>query len=86
MARILVNLNVREGLVKDLMLSWGPLHIKQLLDYENIPFQCRRFHAYGHPVSNCHLPVRTLNGHGRRQNFDTAATEMTEGFVAPTSS
>ena len=56
-ARILVSLNVREGLAEDMMLSWGPYVIKQTLDYENVPFRCRNFHAYGHPISDCKISV-----------------------------
>jgi hypothetical protein len=58
-ARILVNLNVREGLGEEIDLSWGSFTHTQLLDYENVPFRCRRCHQYGHLVANCHLPLRT---------------------------
>lgn len=72
-ARILVNLNVREGLAEDMKLSWGPYAIMQKLEYENVPFRCWRWcwrcHAYGHPASDCKLPLRTRNG-GRRKWFD----------------
>ena len=65
-ARILVNLNLREGLAEYINMDWGSMIIPQLLDYENVPFRCRRFHAYGHPVSACTLPVCTLNGSRRK--------------------
>ena len=65
-AHILVNINLREGLAEYINLDWGPAIIPQLLDYENVPFHCRRCHAYGHPVSACTLPVRTLNGSRRK--------------------
>jgi len=39
-ARILVNINVREGLAETINLDWGPYIIPQMLDYENIPFRC----------------------------------------------
>ena len=42
-ARILVNLNVREGLGEEMDLTWGDYTYAQKLDYENIPFRCRRF-------------------------------------------
>jgi hypothetical protein len=58
-ARILVNLNVREGLGEEMDLSWGGYTYAQKLDYENIPFRCRRCHQYGHLVKNCKLPLRT---------------------------
>ena len=62
MARIMVNINIREGLAETINLDWGPTVISQILDYENIPFRCRRCHKYGHPASDCDLPVRTING------------------------
>ena len=37
-ACILVNINIRQGLVEDLMLTWGRFQIKHLLDYENLTF------------------------------------------------
>ena len=37
-ARILVNLNLREGLAENINLDWGLAIIPQLLDYENVPF------------------------------------------------
>jgi hypothetical protein len=58
-ARILVNLNVREGLGEEVDLRWGSYTHTQSLDYENVPFRCRRCHQYGHLVMNCHLPLRT---------------------------
>jgi len=58
-ARILVNLNVREGLGEEIDLSWGSFTHSQILDYENVPFRCRRCHMYGKLVMNFHLPLRT---------------------------
>ena len=70
-ARILVELNILEGLPETIHLVWGPDSITQLLDYENVPFRCRRCHAYGHHVSECHLRLCTLNG-GKRKVQKTA--------------
>jgi hypothetical protein len=58
-ARILVNLNVREGIGEEVKLSWGSCTHTQSLDYENVPFRCRRFHQYGNLVMNHHLTLRT---------------------------
>jgi len=60
MARILVNINVREGLGEEVDLVFGPFHHTQKLDYENIPFRCRRCHEYGHLVEDCKLPLRII--------------------------
>jgi len=61
-ARILVNINLREGLAERINLDWGPVIVPQLLDYENVSFRCRRCHAYGHPASECSKPPRHHHG------------------------
>ena len=84
-ARILVEVNIREGLPETIDLDWGPDIITQPLDYENVPFWCRRCHAYGHPVSECHLPLCTLNGGKRKvqqvasegEHIDLVSTDPT---------
>jgi hypothetical protein len=58
-ARILVCINVREGLVEEIELKWGPYAHTQNLDYEDVPFHCRQCHQYGHLVVDCHLLLRT---------------------------
>ena len=65
--RILVNINVREGLFEKIHLSWGNTFFKQRLDYENIPFRCHRCHTYGHLAVECSLGVRMINGHGSQK-------------------
>ena len=72
-ARILVNINLREGLAESINLDWGPVIIPQILDYENVPFRCRRCHVYGHPVSACSLPARTPKA--SRRNGSGAANK-----------
>ena len=59
-ARILVNINVREGLYEEIHLSWGYTFFKQRLDYENIPFRCRHCHEHGHFSRNCPQNVLDL--------------------------
>lgn len=81
-ARILVSLNVREGLVEDMKLSWGPYTFVQNLDYEYVPFRCRRCHAYGHPVAECKLPLRTRNG-GRHKWSDGIEKTAPAGTTSP---
>ena len=63
-ARILVNINVREGLFEEIRLSWGNTFFKQRLDYENIPFRFHRCHTYGHLEVDCSLGVRMINARG----------------------
>jgi len=64
-ARILVSINLREGLAEQINLIWGTEVTPQILDYENVPFRCRRCYVYGHPASECSLPPRPGKG-GRR--------------------
>ena len=63
-ARILVMLNIREGLAESLNLRWGQFVIKQILDYEKVPFHCRRCHVYGHPAYECGSPSRKAKSQG----------------------
>jgi len=69
MARILVNINVREGLGDAVELILGHYRHIQKLDYENIPFRCRRCHEYGHLVEDCKLPLRIIK---RKTHKDAA--------------
>jgi hypothetical protein len=57
-SRILVNLNLREGLLEYLNLISGGQSFKKKLDYEGIPFMCRRCHQYDHNVSHCNLSLQ----------------------------
>ena len=78
--RILVNLNIREGLGEEVDLSWGSYAYNQRLHYENIPFRCRRCHQYGNLIKSCKIQVRTKGSiynlvNGQPQNSTpTAAT------------
>jgi len=76
-ARILVNINIREGLSETINLVWRPEVISQILDYENIPFYCRHCHAYGHPISECSLPVHTFYG-GKKKLFTKGKPSVPE--------
>jgi len=55
LARILVNIYVRDSLAEEMDLCSGSVIHSQILDYENIPFRCRRCHAYGHPMWDCNV-------------------------------
>jgi hypothetical protein len=43
-ARILVSLNIREGLIEELELISGEKSFKQKFDYEGVPFHCQTCH------------------------------------------
>lgn len=55
LARILVHLDTREGLEEQITLQWGRCIRVQLLDYEGVPFRCRRCHKVGHLAKDCPL-------------------------------
>jgi hypothetical protein len=52
MERILVLLNIKEGLTKFLKLKYLGRTRVQMLYYEWVPLRCRRFHEYGHIVKD----------------------------------
>jgi hypothetical protein len=58
MAIILVMLNVRKGLEKYLELVLGNSSYMQILDYEGVPFKCRRCHHYGNMAKDFTLPFK----------------------------
>lgn len=53
MARILVHLDTREGLVESYLLQMGDITCQEILDYEGIPFRCRKCHEVGHLYKDC---------------------------------
>jgi hypothetical protein len=62
MARILVALDVREGLAEELQLIKEEVHFHQKMDYEGISFRCHRCHKHMHNASQRSLPFRLRNG------------------------
>jgi len=48
LARILVHLDTKEGLVESYLLQMGTITRRQILDYDGIPFRCRKYHEVGH--------------------------------------
>lgn len=52
-ARILVHLDTREGLVDSLRLQFQDIIRWQTIDYEGIPFQCIRCHKMEHLYKDC---------------------------------
>jgi len=81
-ARVLVSINIREGLAETITLKRGPEVIVQILDYENVPFRCRRCHAYGHPISECKIPARK-NAEGRQKQATTEPTHKSGDGSGP---
>ena len=54
-ARILVSINIRNGLPGAMRINWKEYSHLQTLDYENVPFCYRRCHEYGHLAIDCPL-------------------------------
>jgi len=61
MARILVDLDTREGLEGKMTLRWGSYRNVQPLDYEGVPFRCNKCRQIGHVYKDCPL-VTCQNG------------------------
>ena len=57
-ARILVQLDLRSGLLQDLVFESSSGSFVQTLDYEGIPFRCQKCHVYGHRVVDFTLPFK----------------------------
>jgi hypothetical protein len=58
MARILVRLDLRPRLLKEMTIEMTFGSFIQPLDYEGIPFRCHRCHVYGHGIVDCKLPFK----------------------------
>jgi len=69
MARILVSLNIKEGLREYINLTDLGWTSVKILDYEGVPFQCRRCHEYGHIVMDC---KKSSQGHSSHHSFDVS--------------
>jgi hypothetical protein len=70
LARILVSLNIRGGLRKELNITDRGFTRAQILDYEGIPFHCRRCHAHGHILKDFPQPMHGLPSSSRLQEAD----------------
>jgi len=53
MGRIMVEIDIHEGLPKVLDIEWRGRHIKQCLDYQGIPFRCNWCHSTSHLQRHC---------------------------------
>lgn len=64
-ARILVHLDTRGGLQEHITIQWRASSHKQLLDYEGIPYHCKRCHQVGHLFNAC--PLLSKNNLGTQE-------------------
>ena len=56
--KILVNLNLREGLVESIILHKGEFYFIQDLDYQGMHFKCNKCHSYGYVVLDCSISLK----------------------------
>lgn len=67
-ARILVLLDLQEGIMSDIFLNTMVGDVIQDLDYEGVPFRCHRCHSTNNLVAQCHHPFRgNLLVEGRKE-------------------
>lgn len=60
-ARILVMLDIQEGLMGDIYLNMVVGDVIQVLDYEGVPFQCHQCNSTDHLVAQCNRPFHGSN-------------------------
>ena len=56
MEKVLVDINILEGLVESIEVEIGDSIHLQIKDYCNVPFCCAWYHTYGHVVETCTKP------------------------------
>ena len=76
-ARLCVYMNIAEPLPEFIELEYHDEVWQQPLDYEHIPFRCRRCHEYGHLYRQC--PLNKEEEYTRKREEQQRETERTEG-------
>ena len=56
LGKVLVLLDLCNGLAADIVIQKGDFVFTQPLDYVGFPFRCNRCHYYGHILEHCLLP------------------------------
>ena len=79
-AIICVYMNIFEPLPEMIELEYAGKVWQQLLDYEHIPFRCRRCHEYGHLYKSCPLSG-PLQQPSNVNNPEQVPRKDDEGFV-----
>jgi hypothetical protein len=75
-ARICVYLNIAKPLPGSITLEYHDEDWSQTIDYEHIPFRCRKCHEHGHLFREC--PLNMINKDGNPESGKDK-----EGFVQP---
>ena len=68
-ARMLVELDFKGGLVEILEVCWGKHFLKQEMDYQGIPLKCNRCHFHGHLIPDFKLPFQILAWSVKKNNI-----------------
>ena len=69
LGKVLVLLDIRNGLVADLMIKRGNKCFCQPLDYVGVPFRCIRCHGHGNLASHCSISFHNQLGSALKKNF-----------------
>jgi hypothetical protein len=75
-ARICVYLNIAKPLPGSITLEYHDEDWSQTIDYEHIPFRCRKCHEHGHLFREC--PLNTVQKEGNPESGKDK-----DGFVQP---
>lgn len=60
-ARIIVNLDLKEGRLLNTILNFSGQNYSQKFDFKDSPFCCWGCHLHGHPIQDCPLGVTHNN-------------------------
>jgi len=75
-ARICIEMDVSGALPEAISLEFMDEEWIQSIEYDHIPFRCRRFHEHGHLIKECML--------NKKQEMKNTKTQQDEdGFVKP---
>ena len=75
-ARLCIYMNIAEPLSEYIKLEYHDEIWQQPIDYEHIPFRCRRCHEYGHLFKQC--PLNKEEETPRKQGEEQRRTEETD--------
>jgi len=63
-AQILVHIDTSGGFQEYITIQWRNFSHRQNLDYEGVPFKCRRYHKVGHLFKDFPLNKNSKNSDG----------------------
>ena len=76
-ARICIYLDISRDILDGIKLTWEDEEWFQEIDYEQIPFRCRRCHDHGHLFQDCTLNKRP-RGKKDQENQDADGFTKTQ--------